>query len=152
MTAEKSYQSPTTPGLMVTFENYLVEIICLNMDRKLGSKFWSKDHGNKYWPSKYVREISRGIKNLKAEFPDLNNPILRKAIINVAKRKFIKSLLTKKTVEKFAKQIRREIDAIEEQTRKNLEQAKIIHKDSSTFVGETGDTKMAKLRRIEHSG
>ena len=92
----KDFQSPTTPGLMVTFENYLIELICLNMDNKLEPRFWRDE---KYWKKKYGREV-RGVFNLKCKFESVEDPILRLSIISIIKKMRIKSLCAHKTVDR----------------------------------------------------
>lgn len=74
----KPYESPTTPGLMVTFRNYLVELVCLNVQRNLGPRFW-KD--KRRWQPKYTKEsvaLARLLRNL-----DEYDPIVQRAMISV---------------------------------------------------------------------
>ena len=86
------YASPTTPGLHVAFRDYIIELVCLNVNPKIGPRFWS-DPG--YWAPKYKREI-RGMSNLGKEL-NLADTLTQTALVQIIKEYRIKALLAKKT-------------------------------------------------------
>ena len=88
--AVKDYESPTTPGLMVTYRAYVVERVCLNLRPDLGPRFW-KDR--KYWQPKFVRE-SVALSRLLRHF-DENDPVVRRAVIAVVDERCIRTLMTR---------------------------------------------------------
>lgn len=100
-TNKKIFDSPTTPGIKIDFRNYLVELICLNVNKNIGPRFW---RDKKYWSQKYVREI-KGVYNLSQSLGGFDDQFISKAIIHVIKKHNIKSLLKKITIQKLAKYI-----------------------------------------------
>ena len=88
--AAKDYESPTTPGLMVTFRVYMVERVCLNLRPDLGPRFW-KDR--KYWQPKFVRE-SVALSRLLRHF-DENAPVVRRAVIEMVDERRMRTLMTR---------------------------------------------------------
>ena len=88
--AAKAYESPTTPGLMVTFRACVVERVCLNMRPDLGPRFW-KD--TRYWQPMFVREsvaLARLLEHL-----DENDPVVRRALIEVVDERRMRTLMTR---------------------------------------------------------
>lgn len=88
--ADKAYESPTTPGLMVTFRAYVVERMCLNVRPDLGPRFW-KDR--RYWQPKFVREsvaVARLLEHL-----DEDDPVVRRALIEVVDERRMRTLMTR---------------------------------------------------------
>lgn len=88
--AANAYESPTTPGLMVTFRAYVVERVCLNLRPDLGPRFW-KD--KRYWEPKFVREsvaLARLLEHL-----DENDPVARRALIEVVDERRMRTLMTR---------------------------------------------------------
>lgn len=146
------YESPTTPGLYVTLSDFIVELICLNMNPKLGAKFWRDD---KYWKTKYVREISRGIQKLKElliEF-DLEDNIVRISLIRTVKNSNIKSLLVEKTRNVLLKKFKREYyRLLKTYDAPNNPSIVIDPKTNSTFIDPPKKTILGKLREIEEKG
>lgn len=140
------YPSPTTPNLEVTFNNYIIELICLNMDRKLCARFWK--YGNKYWQAKYRREI-KGVHNLLKNFESLEDVLLQRTIIDTVRRLDIRSILATKTVNKVAKAVK---ISYEQELNKRKEMA--LHAkphepvSSSEFVDVGNKTKLAKIKAI----
>jgi len=100
------YISPTTPGLEVTFRNYVIELVCMNTSRwKLRARFWSD---KKYWGPKWGREI-KGMSNLqKAIDMSFDDTLVQLCVIDRVKKQNIKSLSAKKTIEKLALAVKRE--------------------------------------------
>ena len=88
--AVKDYESPTTPGLMVTFRAYVVERVCLNLRPDLGPRFW-KDR--KHWQPKFVRE-SVALSRLLKHF-DENDPVVRRAVIEIVDERRMRTLMTR---------------------------------------------------------
>ena len=137
------YPSPTTPGLEVTFSNYVIELICLNMNAKLCPRFWK--YGDKYWHNKYRREI-KGVSNLLKKFEFLDNPLLQKTIVLD-----IKSLLIKKTFIKAEKAIRKYYNQALVDNKKLEAQPDyqiISSNKNAKFVDVSSKTKLGKLREI----
>jgi len=146
---EKSYSSPTTPGLMVFFRDYVIEQVCLNVNRKIGPRFW-KD--GKYWAPKYKREI-RGMSNLKKRFGNFDDVLLRSAIIDVVKELNIKSLSATKTINKIERAVKKKYEQ-KKQHRENLARAKptvvsIDGFENFAFPDLGAKSKLAKLKEIE---
>lgn len=142
------YASPTTPGLYVTFRAYLIELICLNVNRKLIPRFWSDQ---KYWGPKFRREV-KGVDNVAQEL-DFKDNLIQTALINVIKDYNIKALTHKTTLNRVIIGVRKKRKELEIQ-RANLSQKptpiKINIKKNSTFI-DTGDkSPLAKIREAEH--
>lgn len=142
------YASPTTPGLYVTFRAYIIELICLNVNNKIGPRFWSD---KKYWGPKFGREV-KGVSNVLKVIKGDKDPLTQTAFVQVIKEHNIKSLSYKTTVQKVVKYIT--IIKADLQKRRTKLNAKppveeIDTKKNSTFV-DTGDQGiLAKVRNIE---
>ncbi len=147
MPEEKSYNSPTTPGLKITFRNYIIELVCLNVNAKLVPRFWND---NKYWGPKYKREL-KGIYNLKIRFDDINfdNPILQGCIIEIIQQHYIKSLSAIKTINKVEKLIRKQYQLkIEEIKRRTDSPQETVVRDNNFFIDVGKKTIFSKIRDI----
>lgn len=144
---EKKYDSPTTPGLKIDLRNYLIELVCLNVDKRLGPRFWQD---SKYWGPKYRREI-KGVFNLFSLI-DIQDPIVQTATIHIVTKHNIKALVAKKTLERVVKLINKKIQQIKEERQQIAEKARIAifnPRDNCHFI-DCGDTnKLAKIKRIE---
>jgi len=159
----KSFDSPTTNGLKIDFRNYVIELVCLNIDPKLISRFWKS---NKYWSGKYPREI-RGFSNLKkaiestvnnnlpGEFSqfDLEESFSQKILINIIKKLNIKSLSATKTITKIVSTFLKMYNA-EYSTRVNkvqLDFITIVEPEKNTkFIEPKIKNKLSKLRELEN--
>lgn len=142
------YPSPTTPGLYVAFRDYVIELVCLNTNPKIGPRFWS-DKG--YWAPKYKREI-RGVSNLSKEL-DFDNILTQTAIIQIIKEYRVKALIAKKTKDKVVRLVRRHIDDLEKQrtSLKNKPQHLPIDiKKNSTFIDTGTKSILAKIKEAEN--
>ena len=155
MADEKSYKSPTTPSLMVTFKDYVIELVCLNVRSSLSPRFW-KD--SKYWGPKYRREI-KGVYNLRKQLGDFNDPTLRTAVINSVRKLNIKSLSAKKTIDRLAKTIRIEHaniiqhrEQLVSRTQPQIQDVVEHSRRNAGFVDVDKKTKIATLRKIENRG
>lgn len=142
------YKSPTTPNLEVTFNNYLIELICLNMNNKLRPYFWKT--AGKYWKGKYAREI-KGIYNLLKNFESLEDVLLQRTIIDTIRRLDIRSMLATKTVSKVVKAVKINYEQ-ELNKRKQMSLDIRPHKSisSSEFVDVGNKTKLAKIKAIRN--
>lgn len=141
------YASPTTPGLYVTLRDYIIELVCFNVNSKIGPRFWS-DKG--YWGPKYAREV-RGVSNLGKEL-DLTDTITQTALIQVIKEYRIKALVAKKTQAKVVRWTRQRITHLIEQRKrlaKKQPQTPIDTKKNSTFIDTGQKNTLAKIREIE---
>jgi hypothetical protein len=153
MCKDREYKSPTTPGLHINFANYIVELVCLNMDNKLSPRFWS---GSDYWKKKYAREISVGVKRLKQDLAslDFEENIVKAAVVKAIEKTRIKSLLVEKTRNKFVRRFYVEHKHILKQRSlpvKNVDH-KIDEKSNSKFVDPPQKTSLRKIREIETNG
>lgn len=142
------YKSPTTPGLEVTFNNYVIEIVCLNLDPKLIPRFWK--NGNKYWQAKYRREI-KGVHNLLKNFESLEDVVLQRTIVDTVRKLNIQSMLAVKTVSKVVKAVKINYEQ-ELNRRKQMALNTRSHKpvSSSEFVNVGNQTKLAKIRAMKY--
>ncbi|MHC4453425.1 MAG: hypothetical protein ACYSWS_01855 [Planctomycetota bacterium] len=142
------YASPTTPGLYVTFRDYVIELVCLNVNPKIGPRFWSD---KSYWGPKYGREI-RGVSNLGKEL-DLTDVLTQTALIYTIKEYRIKALVAKKTVARVVRITRHRIEILQTQ-RKTLSQKpqreEIDSKKNSTFVDTGQKNVLARIRDVEN--
>jgi len=154
MSENKSFISPTTPGLFIIFRAYIIELICLNIDKKLIPRFWND---TKYWGPKFKREC-RGFSNLQKLLNDFSfdEPLVQNAIIASCKKLNIKSLSAKVTTNKLAKKIKDEYDNMVSKRELMIENQPIdthIDKDfisrNSKFTESGKETKLSKIRRIE---
>lgn len=142
------YASPTTPGLYVTFRDYIIELVCLNVDSKLGPRFWSEQG---YWAPKYRREI-RGVSNL-GKLLDFTKMLTQTALVQIIKEYRIKALVAKKTVEKINKLTCRRIKDITAQRAVLSDKSPIVVIDSkknSTFIDTGEKSTLAKIREAEN--
>jgi len=161
---EKSFDSPTTPGLKIDFKNYLIELVCINCDKRIGPRFWKN---NIYWSSKYKREI-RGVYNLIKSFDAPitedtkvnvveNSPFAQKILIQVIKNLNIKSLSAKKTVQKiianhkkiFAKEYDHRLSVANEKT---INSEIVNGKENARYVDTGNKNKLSILKDIEENG
>ena len=142
------YASPTTPGLYVSLRDYIIELVCLNVNPKIGPRFWSDQ---KYWAPKYKREI-RGTSNLGKEL-DLTDTITQTALIQIIKEYNIKALVATKTISRIIKLTRRRIISLSNQratlAKKSL-QVEIDSKKNATFVDMGERSILAKVKEIEN--
>ncbi len=144
------YKSPTTPGLWVSFNNYVTELVCLNLRYDIGPRFW-KD--KKYWSLKY-RLDAKGIHNLEKRFGSFDDPILRRAIVETIKTLNIQSLAAKKTLDKVEKCTRQEHKRMVEYRKKLAEEEPVISEEyvNTRFVDTNKKTKLARIKEIEKRG
>lgn len=151
-TETQKFRSPTTPGLLITFKNYIIELVCLNLNSKLDPYFWK---GAQYWKDKYGREI-KGIFNLMKLVND-DSKIAQTAMINVIKKLNIKSLSAKKTLYKIQNAVVKEKKALilkrqEEPDGVGVVELKAYMEKNSKFIDVGKQTKLDKLRKLENSG
>lgn len=142
------YASPTTPGLYVTFRAYLIELICLNVNKKLGPRFWSD---KKYWGLKFRREV-KGVDNVLKQLKAMNT-LTQTAFIQIVQEHNIKSLTHKATVKKVVRNIlQREVDLDQQRTalRTKLPRQEIDSKRNATFVDNGEQSTLAKIREVEN--
>ncbi len=152
--AKRDCISPTTPGLNITFNDLVVETICLNMEPKLGPKFWSQS--SKYWGPKYVREISKGIQRFRKLFGDydLDNPTIRIAIIRAVTNVKAQSLLIEKTRSRIFKRFLYENTKLlrDHKVFKKEKDIPIDQNKNSRFIDLPQKTPLGKIREIEKHG
>lgn len=142
------YLSPTTSGLKITFRNYLIELICLNMDSKLCARFWK--YGNKYWQAKYRREI-KGVHNFLKNFESLEDTLLQRTIIDTIRKLDIKSMLAIKTVKRVVKAVKINYELgfnKRKQMALNVKPHEPVR--SLEFVDVGNETKLAKIKAIQN--
>lgn len=142
------YASPTTPGLYVALRDYIIELVCLNTNPKIGPRFWS-DQG--YWAPKYRREV-RGVANLGAEL-DLTDTLTQTALVQIIKEYRIKALVAKKTKDRVVRLTRRRKQQLAEQRAslaKTQPTTPIDMKKNSTFVDTGAKSTLAKIREAEN--
>lgn len=141
------YASPTTPGLYVTFRAYIIELICLNVNHKIGPRFWSD---RKYWGPKFRREI-KGVENIFQQLEVLD-AITQTAFVQIIKEHNIKSLTYKSTVKRVSKNISLRKIELEKRRAKFQEkqhQPEINIKKNSTFVDTGKKNLITKIREAE---
>ena len=142
------YASPTTPGLDVTFRDFIIEMVCLNVNPKIGPRFWSD---KKYWGPKYGREI-RGMSNLGRDL-DLGDTLVQVALIKVIKTNYIKALISKKTVARVVRmthKCQQELLKQRESFSKKKQTTTIDSKTNATFVDTGRKNVLAKIRDAEN--
>jgi len=105
---DKPFTSPTTPGLSVSLADYVVELVCLNMDRNLPQRFW---RDSKYWGKKYSRE-RMGFSKFAKLYDNIDDPTMQTAIINAVKILGNKSLLVEKTLLALDRITRKQYDRL----------------------------------------
>ena len=148
------YLSPTTPGLYITFRAYIIELICLNIDKKIGPRFWSD---KKYWGPKFRREV-KGVDNvLKQLFHFVSkvetiDALTQTAFVQIIGEHNIKSLTYKNTVKRAVNSIRQRKVDLEKQRvefRAKSSQKEIDAKKNSTFIDTGEKGVLAKIRETE---
>lgn len=142
------YASPTTPGLYVTFRAYVIELICYNVNKKIGPRFWSDP---KYWGPKFRREI-KGVDNVLKQLKSVS-AITETSFVQIIREHNIKSLTYKSTVRRVVSNIHKRETELERQRTKLVakpSQQKVDVVKNSTFVdtGEKGI--LAKVREAEN--
>ena len=144
------YLSPTTPGLYVTFRNYVIELVCLNANNKIGPRFWQD---TKYWGPKYKREI-RGVSNLAKEL-NFDDTLMQNALIQIVNEYNIKALVAKKIMERIVRLTKIRIQKLTEQ-RKSLikpqNSENIDVKENSRFINTGIKNTLHKIKEIELDG
>lgn len=143
------YKSPTTSDLEIEFNHYIIELICLNMNPKLGPRFWS-DSEPYDWGSKYRREI-RGVHNLFQKLDNIDDPLLRNAIIEIIQQYKIKSLLAKKTVARVVKLVSARFNTHKRKIKENQPPPTTI-KENKQFTDTGKGSALGKLRELEKHG
>jgi len=142
------YASPTTPGLYVAFRDYVIELVCINVNRNIGPRFWSDQS---YWAPKYRREV-RGVSNIGKQL-DITDTLTQTALIHIIKEYHIQALVSKKTVAKVIKLTNRRIADLKNQrvglATKQL-QPDIDQGKNSTFVDTGNNSVRAKIREVEN--
>lgn len=142
------YSSPTTPGLYITFQAYIIELMCLNVNKKIGPRFWSDQ---KYWGPKFRREV-KGVSNVMQQFAEIDT-LITTAFVQVVKEYNIKSLTYKTTVRRVVRNIEKRKSQLEKQ-RAQLRQKKphenIDSKKNSTFIDTGHKGVLAKIRETEN--
>jgi hypothetical protein len=142
------YLSPTTPGLYVTFRDYIIELVCMNVNPKIGPRFWSD---KKYWGPKYGREI-RGVTNLGKEL-NLSDALLRRALVEIIRERNIKALVAKKTIATIVRWTNNRVESLTAQRlelSKRQQHTEIDNKKNATFVDTGRKTALAKIRDEEN--
>ncbi len=141
------YASPTTPGLYVTFRAYIIELLCLNVNNKLGPRFWSD---KKKWGPKFGREV-KGVDNVIKQIGS-EDILLQTAFVQIVREHNIKSLMYKTTVKRVVKNVLKRKAQLEQQ-RKNFQSKPIPQtidvKKNSTFVDTGKNGVLAKIRKTE---
>jgi len=156
---EKTFDSPTTPGLKISIRDYVIETVCLNVNKKLGPRFW---RDNTYWSNKYKREI-KGFSNLVKAFDSpidkdmkvnlLEQPLAKKILIQIIKKMNIKSLSAKKTIDRIVLNTKKSyISEISERSSstKQVEEIGIDMSKNSKFVDGKKKNKLSSIRDIEN--
>lgn len=142
------YASPSTPGLYVTFRNYIIELVCLNINPKIGPRFWSDP---KYWGSKYKREV-RGISNLGKEL-DLSDVLTQTALVQIIKEHSIKALVAKKTIIKIVRLTHHRVAQLKNKREILIakeSQPIIDEKKNATFVDTGEKSTLTKIKELEN--
>jgi hypothetical protein len=142
------YASPTTPGLYVTFRAYIIELICLNINPKLGPRFWADP---KKWGPKFRQEV-KGVYNVAQQL-DITDTLIQTALVQIIKNHNIKSLTYKTVAQRVVRSVKKRKADLEEQRirfgRKQLPQA-IDVKKNSTFVDAEEKSALGKIREVEN--
>lgn len=142
------YASPTTPGLYITFRAYIIELICLNVNKKIGPRFWSDQ---KYWGPKFRREV-KGVDNVLQQLGTID-PLVQTAFVQIICEHNIKSLTYKTTVNKVVKNIRGKKGDLKQQRAelKDKPQPQTIDtQKNSTFIDTGKKNILAKIREAEN--
>lgn len=146
----KSFDSPTTPGLKIDFKNYLIELVCINCDKKLTLRFWKS---NVYWAKKYPREI-KGVSNL-SKLLNFEDVLIQKLLIGIIKDSWIKSLSAKKTLNTIVKKLN--IIYETEKQKRLIQESKVeinqfSDKENARYSGDGSKSKISILRDLEDNG
>lgn len=142
------YVSPTTPGLYITFVAYIIELICLNVNKNIGPRFWSD---KKYWGPKFRREL-KGVYNVLKQL-GATDALTQTAFVQIIREHNIKSLSYKTTVRRLVKNICGRKDKLEQQRAKlrNKPQQQVIDtQKNSTFVDTGKKSLLARIREAEN--
>ncbi len=142
------YASPTTPGLYVTFQAYIIELICLNVNKKIGPRFWSDP---KYWGPKFRREV-KGVDNV-LKVLGASDTLTQTAFVQVIRQHNIKSLSYKTTVQKVVGYITSRKTDLTKQRIELKEKSFIKEVDArknSTFVDTGSKNVLAKIKEVEN--
>ena len=116
-----NYPSPTTPGLQIDFKNLVVELVCLNMQPKLGARFWVD---RAYWRPKYGREI-RGFQKCAKLRENLDDPVMQRAVIEAIKETRCMTLLNERNLSRLDRCVDRKHAEMVEQRRRLAESAPV---------------------------
>ena len=73
----KIYSSPTTPGLKVSFQSYIIERLCLNIFTRLEPYFW---RDKTRWGHKFIMEL-RGMNTALKAIADWHTDSSKRAAI-----------------------------------------------------------------------
>lgn len=142
------YASPTTPGLYVTFRAYIIELICLNVNKKIGPRFWSD---TKYWGPKFRREV-KGVANVLQQL-GVEDTITQTAFVQIVREHNIKSLTYKTTAKRVVKNVLGRKNKLEKQRRELRDKPQLQEIDAqknSTFVDTGNKGILAKIREAEN--
>jgi hypothetical protein len=142
------YASPTTPGLYITFRAYIIELICLNVDKKIGPRFWSDP---KYWGPKFRREV-KGVDNVVKQL-EVSDILVQTSFVQIVKEHNIKSLTHKATTKRVVKNILQRKADLEKQRmelRAKPLQPEIDIKKNSIFIDTGQKSTLAKIRETEN--
>lgn len=142
------FASPTTPGLYVALRDFIIELVCLNVNPKIGQRFWSDP---KYWGPKYRREI-RGVSNLGKKL-DLTDKIIQTALVQIIREYNIKALVAKKTVDRVVKLTNRRVEELRLRRETLVQKVQPIEIDSrknSTFIDTKEKGVLSKVREVEN--
>ncbi len=141
------FLSPTTPGLYITFRAYIIELVCLNVNKKIGLRFWSDP---KYWGPKFRRE-TKGVYNVARQL-NINDPLIQTALVQIIKEHNIKALVAKRTVEKVVRLTLRKIEFLKKQREILAQKQQPIEIDehkNATFIDTGKESTIAKVRKAE---
>lgn len=142
------YASPTTPGLYITFRAYIIELVCLNVNKSIGPRFWSD---KKYWGPKFRREV-KGVSNVLQQIEEADI-LTQTAFVQIIKEHNVKSLTYKTTVKRIIGDIDKRIIHLKQQrvdfSTKEPE-PEIDAKKNSTFVDTGEKGVLARIREAEN--
>lgn len=136
----KIFNSPSTKHLLIDFRAYIIELICLNIDKNLGERFWKE----KEWADKFRREIA-GFSRFVKLYPDYKtDKMLQSSIIFGIQKIRCKSLLSNGT--------RNRLHAVVDN---HYNQSKIINvpidpKQNARFISTGPKTKLTRIREIQN--
>lgn len=142
------FQSPTTPGLYVTFRAYIIELICLNVNKSIGPRFWSD---TKWWGPKFRREV-KGVDNVLKQLETVD-ALIQTAFVQIVREHNIKSLTYKTTANKVVRNIKQRQSYLEKQRidlSKKQPKPVIDPKKNATFIDIGVKGRLAKIRELEN--